>query len=55
MTQTKPPAAPEPAVAQVAAIKESLEDRTHRLAHEYDESPLEDPPHVRMTFFDPAL
>jgi hypothetical protein len=55
MTQTKPPAAPEPAVAQDAAIKESLEDRTHRLAREYDESPLADPLHIRMTFFDPAL
>lgn len=55
MTQTKPPAAPEPAVAQDAAIKESLEGRTLCLAREYDESPLEDPLHVRMTFFDPAL
>lgn len=56
MTQTtKHPAVPQPAVAQDAAIEGSLGDRTHRLAHEYDESPLEDPPHVGMTFFDPAL
>ena len=55
MTQTKPPEAPEPAVAQDAAIKESLEGRTHRLAHKDDEFTLAFPSHVRMTFFDPAL